>query len=484
MRMQEQERCRVILFVHTPYLVSWWINLAFASRRLQSAPCCLNIVPTMLAAALLLTTMHLAAAAVTFPGGGLPGGPINIKSLAARAAGKVKSRDEDQESSKARMLDSAADVAEYEYYSDDEGEGGGALAVLTKGVVGAAVLGVAGVSAKMLRPTISRWASGVIARLRPEEDDEGPIPDDADIALPPLPPRRSAASSIAAKSSAPGDAQTQKTTTTTTTTTTTKATPMKTTTTKTTPKTTTSPAASEPAPALTGAAALLGSMLLRVTPNGTRLEAVETASVLQGKTVALYVSSLDIELELKTSNMTRNLLSTHLEVVRARTVADKKHALEMVYVSLDDDPKAFRQVVRSLREPTADGSGQPGWLAVPHCDEEVRAGVIQKYVTGGEVPAVVIISVDPPSASSNTTTTTTTTSAASPDSVKLVNSNALAAMLSNPDGFPWPAKSLKTLLGLDFNAESGAVDESIPLVAGSGSNDTIAHASTVLAGKK
>ena len=121
MRMQEQERRRVILFVHTPYLVSLVDHLAFASR-LQSAPCCLNIVPTMLAAALLLTTMHLAAAAVTFPGGGLPGGPINIKSLAARAAGKVKSRDEDQESSKARMLDSAADVAEYEYYSDDEGE--------------------------------------------------------------------------------------------------------------------------------------------------------------------------------------------------------------------------------------------------------------------------------------------------------------------------------------------------------------------------
>jgi len=93
-----------------------------------------------------------------------------------------------------------------------------------------------------------------------------------------------------------------------------------------------------------GIISVLGPNLLKISKNGTRLESIETEKILKGKIVALYFSSLTAEIELKTNNITRSLLSHHIEMVRQMLVL-KGYPLEMIYVSLDENARSFRDMV-------------------------------------------------------------------------------------------------------------------------------------------
>jgi hypothetical protein len=95
---------------------------------------------------------------------------------------------------------------------------------------------------------------------------------------------------------------------------------------------------------------VLGNTLLRVSANGTRLEPVNTTQALKGKTVALYFSSLMVETEMKARNITRLLLGSHIEMVRQLTVNANK-SLEIVYISLDDNARSFRDMVSRCPPP-------------------------------------------------------------------------------------------------------------------------------------
>ena len=73
----------------------------------------------------------------------------------------------------------------------------------------------------------------------------------------------------------------------------------------------------------------------------------KTSDAVGGKVVGLYVSSREIENELRRRNMTSGLLSSHLAAVRARVMDKPDQPFEIVYVPLDVDAKSYRDVVRA-----------------------------------------------------------------------------------------------------------------------------------------
>jgi hypothetical protein len=146
---------------------------------------------------------------------------------------------------------------------------------------------------------------------------------------------------------------------------------------------------------LTGIEKMVGSSLLRATANGTRLELVATHVALGTATakspstsasssapsasnnatstnsnnatnttaasaaaaaaapsssssvvVGLYLSSAKLEREMKSRQLTRQLLSSHVESVRAACKKEGDQPLELVYVSLDEDERDYREMVR------------------------------------------------------------------------------------------------------------------------------------------
>lgn len=161
---------------------------------------------------------------------------------------------------------------------------------------------------------------------------------------------------------------------------------------------------------LVGLARLLGPTLLKASENGTRLESVNSTEAVGDKVVALYLSSHSIEMELRDRNLTKSLLRTHVEGV-ARRVQDNGNAFEVVYVSLDPDAKTFRDVARSISFPSM-------------LLDEGRRTRLFKHLGTIEAPNVVILDKDG----------------------EVLNRAALGPLLSEPQSFPWRAKTLKELL--------------------------------------
>lgn len=209
---------------------------------------------------------------------------------------------------------------------------------------------------------------------------------------------------------------------------------------------------------LNGIATALGNTLLKVSSNGTRLQSVNTTHALKGKTIALYFSSLQVEQEMKERNITRLMLGNHVEMVRQLTVNNGK-PLEMVYVSLDDKARSFRDMLRALKMKNAYGkktneSGSNevvvevleddeeyvsggGWLAIPFSEREIIQKLNEKFIPAEGPPQIVMIDAD---------------------DGHILNRGALSQMLANPIGYPWySAKPLSILLGTEGGEEACSV---------------------------
>ena len=230
---------------------------------------------------------------------------------------------------------------------------------------------------------------------------------------------------------------------------------------------------------LTGMEALLGPMLLRAT--GTRIEEVAAAEVLRGKVAVLFLSSRAAESELVKHNVTKAPLSGMVATVREACLRSGK-GLEVVYVSFDEDARQYRDVLRAFgggdssaaangeanattgetgaSSSSAGAGAKEGWLALPHCDEARRALLLRSLSPGGRansLPAAIVV---------NGTTG------------EVLNRAALAALLGDPEAYPWVAKTpVQLLLGAGGGSAGGGGGS-----AGSGAAASAAAAAGVPAG--